>query len=294
MKKLFLILFLNSLFFSSSVFADRFNDVPKKFKDKFSNAEKLRIDGEYKEALPIFTHLIVDAPKSVSILYSYGILLAEMKRYDESSKFLDKALEISAHGENDLQFLNTRGWVSIMLGEYEKALEYFDKAMSDSKYNDISDLLKMKLHNNAGVAYWQSDRYDEAAKQFRLAKSSGSQLADKNLRMVESVLETINSKDINIPGVFAPVVGSSKYDFHIERQKKRITIKLGIDQSILKVFISSNGRYLITQGNGGLSYPKARMIVLSAKKKGISDAFVSSTLNWTQFVEADKNETEKK
>lgn len=256
------------------------NDVSKELLPDYKLAEQARNNNNFGESFRIYTNLSKSQPDSFSISYGYGRLLAQMKLYADSEKVLNQA--ISSKKIFDPSIYNTFGWVLLMNNKYEFALEQFQKALDKSIYDGLEQDIRMKLHNNAGITYMLLDRYEEAKKQFILAEQLGSIKAKENIEKVESLILVKKQADSNIPGVFSVVVGSTKSKDKLDEVRVTKAAKIGISKTDLAVFISETGKYFIVFGSG-YNYQKALDIKDNMIKKGINDAFVSSTTNWQSY-----------
>lgn len=117
--------------------------------------------------------------------------------------------------------------------------------------------------------------------EFQQAMRYGSKNASLNIEKVESLIRTQKSEDIDIPGIFAVIVGSAKYEQMIEDQIEKISQILTIQKEDLQVYEAETGRYFFAMGSD-LSYAKAQSMKSSIEDK-VSDAFVSSTTRWKAY-----------
>lgn len=263
-------------------------DIPAEAAAPFAEAEKYRDAEKFISSYSIYTELKQKYPGSFSIVYGYGRLLAQMKRFVESAEVLNSALKLGKSNAPlpDPSIYNTIGWVATMNGNFDLALEYFKKTSEDQKiYSRLSDETRMKLHNNTGYALMLLDRYEESMKEFRKAEQLGSEKAKANIEKVTSLIETQKKQNENIPGVFAVVVLSTRSTMDINKVVQTISSRLHgiLPEQDLKtnVYLAKTGLYFIALG-GNYSYAKAQRIH-GAVKNIIADAFVSSTTSWTPY-----------
>jgi tetratricopeptide (TPR) repeat protein len=256
-------------------------DVPPELRAPLAEAMKLRSEGDQNGSSAAFKRLLAVAPNSFTINYEYGRLLAQMKRYRDASEALDSAIRlIDGRDTSDLAVYNTKGFVLLMLNQSDQALDFFRMELGAPKFSSLPAAARMKVHNNAGLAYLQLDRYVEAQQQFEIARALGSSLAMKNLEIIDSIVQTLKASSEDVPGIFAPVVGSAKRDTEIEVRIAAVAAKLGVPSTSLRLFKQGNGIYQIAQG-ANLSYRKAERLAKEARAKGIEDAFVASTAEWS-------------
>ena len=233
-------------------------------------------------------------PNSFSIVYDYGRLLAQMKEYQESAKILGAALKLgSSSGQLlDPSLYNTIGYVHIMQGDFDQALEYFKMAADPKTYNCLAETTRMKLHNNTGYALMLADRYEESVQQFAQAKALGSRKAVDNIEKVKSLIETQEKQSPDLPGIFAVVIHSTRNKEQLDALTRRLMEELQGLQGITSkekqpelnkplVYVAQNSMYFIALASNS-SYAKAQGL-LSVVRKVIADAFVSSTTNWEPY-----------
>jgi tetratricopeptide (TPR) repeat protein len=219
-----------------------------------------------------------------------------MKEYQESAKILGAALKLgSSSGQLlDPSLYNTIGYVHIMQGDFDQALEYFKMATAPEIYKRLSESSRMKLHNNTGYALMLADRYEESLDEFAKARALGSRKAVENIEKVKSLIETQEKQSPDLPGIFAVVIHSTRKKEQLDSlthrllEKLRSTVSQEKRQELDKpvVYVAKNGMYFIALASNS-SYAKAQGL-LSVIRKVISDAFISSTTNWEPYQIAGK------
>jgi len=289
MKPLFILFFLLLTAGLSCAASSPANlDIPIEAQAKYEEAEALRDKDQYNLSYPIYADLLQKYPSSFSINYGYGLLLAQMKRFQDSAEALKTALNIGKSKEQmpDPSIWNSIGWVALMNGNLDQAVEYFNVPKNNPAiYSKLNDETRMKLHNNAGYALMLMDRYEQAKEDFKKAEQLGSDKAKLNIEKIDSLIETQQRQDPNIPGVFTVVVFSVKnkdwLDRAIQTISGRLVSKELAELAGIDVYLAKNGLYMLTLG-GSYSYVKAQGI-LEKIKKSVPDAFVSSTTNWEAY-----------
>jgi tetratricopeptide (TPR) repeat protein len=263
------------------------SDIPAEAAAQFAEAEAHRSQGKFNLSYPIYSELRKKYPNSFSAAYARSSLLAQMKLYRLSAEALQEALHIGLSKPQlpDPSIYNTMGWVAIMNGEFDQALEYFNKAKQPELYRRLSGATKMKLHNNTGYALMLLDRYEESLLEFAQAEKLGSDKAAENIEKVKSLIETQKKQDPNIPGVFAVVLLSTRHKERIDASVLSMSGRLSTvpeqDRKI-NVYLAKNGMYFIVLG-GNCSYAKAQAM-LAQVRKTVADAFVSSTTSWEPYT----------
>lgn len=79
------------------------------------------------------------------VLFKKSACLVAIREYDSALKNLDLAIAINP---NDIQLINFRGVILDLLGQYDDALEYFEKAIKMDKSYPIPHLNKAKIFFN--------------------------------------------------------------------------------------------------------------------------------------------------
>ena len=267
------------------------NDVPAEAASQHAVAESYKTSNLLEQSQQEYSELLKHYPNSFSITYDYGRLLAQMKEYQESAKILKAALQLGTKQGQllDPSLYNTIGYVHLRMGEFDQALEYFKMAAAPEIYKRLSESTKMKLHNNTGFVLMLVDRYEEALREFAKARDLGSQTAVKNIDKVNSLIETQEKQNPDLPGIFAVVIHSTKSTKQLDTLARTLTKK--IQEEVPKekqqelnnpvVYIMNNDMYIITLASNS-SYAKARTL-LAVVKKVIPDAFISSTTNWELY-----------
>jgi tetratricopeptide (TPR) repeat protein len=267
------------------------SDVPAEAAAQFAAAETYKDQNEFEQSQQVYSWLRTNYPNSFTIAYNYGRLLAQMKEYQKSAEILAAVLKA---GEDpgqvpDPSIYNTIGFVHIMLGDFEQAIECFNKAAAPKIYERLSATTKMKLHNNTGLAMMLADRYEESLQEFAQAKELGSRKAAENIEKVKSLIETQEKQNPDIPGIFAVVIHSTRDKERLDAKTDDLTKKIqsalskekqqDLDEPV--VYLAKNGMYFITLASNS-SYAKAQELLTDVRKV-VNDAFVSSTTNWEPY-----------
>jgi len=223
-----------------------------------------------------------------------GFSLIENNNLEEADKVFQYLINLNNKDEVDFDFsiYNTFGWIAFSRGDFYGALERFKSAQEKDIYSKLSSYAKGKLHNNMGYTYMLLEQYQKSLIEFKKAMKFGNDKAEKGIAKVNSILEVLKSKNMHLPGIFAPVVGSPKSIKKIPYQKEQIMKKLKkifdneefkklkVDNKELQVYKVDKNRFSITFGNN-YSYVKAMKITKIIRKNAIKDAYVSSTSTWS-------------
>ncbi|MCI5139296.1 MAG: hypothetical protein D3922_13005 [Candidatus Electrothrix sp. AR1] len=270
--------------------------MPSEAEDQLAVAESYKNRDLLEQSQQEYTELLKKYPNSFSIGYDYGRLLAQMEEYQESAKILGAALKLgSSSGQLlDPSLYNTMGYVHIMQGDFDQALEYFKMATAPEIYKRLSESSRTKLHNNTGYALMLADRYEESLDEFAKARALGSRKAVENIEKVKSLIETQEKQSPDLPGIFAVVIHSTRNKEQLDALTRGLLEELQGTASKEKqqelnkpvVYVAQNGMYFIALASNS-SYAKAQGL-LSVVRKVITDAFVSSTTNWEPYQIAGK------
>ncbi|WP_405308872.1 tetratricopeptide repeat protein [Methanobrevibacter sp.] len=86
--------------------------------------------------------------------------LIKEQKYDEALAEINKILQ----SDNDYSNWNLKGIILDNLKEYEKAIEYFDKALNINESSDIKINKANSLYNWAKLSFFPEGNYDKALK----------------------------------------------------------------------------------------------------------------------------------
>lgn len=103
--------------------------------------------------------------KTAGHYYKNGIESFNNKNYEEAEDYFKKALELN---ENRAEYYINYGLTLTMLGEYDNALNYFDRAIFDKSNRIVKQNNKMALRGK-GIAYFMSHDYPSAIDEFNKA-----------------------------------------------------------------------------------------------------------------------------
>jgi tetratricopeptide (TPR) repeat protein len=116
--------------------------------DKLKIAINLRNQEKFTESEILMKELIVEEPKNATFYYQYAWLCDNMEKEKDAYPKYEKAIELGQQGE-DLQgcYLGL-GSTYRCIGEYDKSIKIFDKAISEfPKNNEFKVFKSMALHN---------------------------------------------------------------------------------------------------------------------------------------------------
>jgi Tfp pilus assembly protein PilF len=123
-------------------------------------AEKLLSKQRYKEAEKYFIIAINEYPENASSYLNYSSLLVKTVRAVEAVSLLDRAKKLSMIHEEQGQWYNNMGTALFMLGQREKALENFEKAVTLAPANAL-------FWTNLGGVYGTMGNYEKAVEVFK-------------------------------------------------------------------------------------------------------------------------------
>jgi len=117
------------------------------------------------------TQIIAQQPEHANALNALGYTLADQTdRYEEAKEFIVKALALRP---NDAHILDSMGWVSYRLNDFETAIEYLQKAYDASPEAEVAAHL--------GEVLWESGDIEKANAIFRksFAEESDNPILNK-------------------------------------------------------------------------------------------------------------------
>ena len=116
--------------------------------EKLNTAIELRSQKNYSASESLLNELIADYPKNAQVYYHYAWLCDNMKREVEARPNYEKALELGLSGEEVKGCYLGLGSTYRCIGEYEKSIALFDKAITEFPLNNAFKVFKaMALYN---------------------------------------------------------------------------------------------------------------------------------------------------
>lgn len=122
-------------------------------------AYALRSAGRKEEAVEEYKKIIAAEPSNAIALYTAGVVLGELERFDEAAGCLEKALEINP---DLVEAHNGLGFISARRGQFDRAIDHFKKALALAP--DSAD-----LHVNLAYVYVSQNLLDLAAAEYQKA-----------------------------------------------------------------------------------------------------------------------------
>lgn len=123
-------------------------------------AEKLLSKQRYKEAEKYFIIAINEYPENASSYLNYSSLLVKTGRAVEAVALLERAKKLSMIHEEQGQWYNNMGTAYFFLGQRDKALKHFEKAVTLAPVNVL-------FWTNLGGAYGTIGDYEKAVSVFK-------------------------------------------------------------------------------------------------------------------------------
>lgn len=116
--------------------------------DKLSQAIRLRSEKKFAEAEAFFKQLVEEYPDNAKVFYHYAWLCDNMERESEARPKYEKALELGLTGDDLKGCYLGLGSTYRCIGEYEKSIALFDKAIHEfPKNNEYKVFKAMALYN---------------------------------------------------------------------------------------------------------------------------------------------------
>lgn len=160
----------------SSSFASSLDSLFAKSKSYlFSNPQ----EANYLLSSILNEYVLEDSLMKAEILYNYGYSCSLLGSFDESIDAYYRVLKFSSDSESELNILANMQIAGVYsaLGDYNKAFEYNDKALSYAKV--IADsVLIASCHNNRGLIHYNLEEFSVADQSFLTALSINRRLGN--------------------------------------------------------------------------------------------------------------------
>ncbi|MEO1290553.1 MAG: tetratricopeptide repeat protein, partial [Chloroflexota bacterium] len=133
--------------------------------------------GEYADALIYASLFLIDNLKFAEAHFTFGHIVADMKKYEEAIKFYNQAVKLQ---ESHVSSYFNLGFCYKALKNYPLAIENYSKALKFVPQY-------LEVYNNRGIIYMIIGEFSKASQDFRkmLVIDPDSELAEKNLRLLE-------------------------------------------------------------------------------------------------------------
>ncbi len=135
--------------------------------------------GNFQEAKRLIEEAYDRNPFSPRYALSYGQLLMKMKQYRRAKEIL---LPFSENPEENYQFLSLLGYSCQSLGQYEEAILFYKKYLSQAETN-------LRILNSVGECYYRLGNIKEA-----LAAWESSLELDPNQEEIKKIVKFLKSK----------------------------------------------------------------------------------------------------
>ena len=139
-------------------------------------------EGDKEAAKVLFDHVIDKAEKTNELAgkaaYENGQMAEQEIRYLEAKEYYQKAIRFQPENST---FNNALGFILHVLGQYDKAIEYYQLALSSDLKTYGEDHLKVAIsRNDLGMTYQALGQYDNAIEHFSLAIVYSARNVDEN------------------------------------------------------------------------------------------------------------------
>lgn len=222
----------------------------------------------------------IEKKPSFCLLYEYGRHLTREGEYKQARASLSKAIKLAE--PSHLRYYaprNVIGFTYLSESNFDAALLEFKKQIEADSFRFLSDDTKVKVYNNAGYTLIQLGRYDEAEDFLASAVKLGSVKAVRNIAALNSLVSSLEQGSIDVPGVFAAVVGSAKSEDVARSLRKELASKMSLPENDIEIFRMQNGILSLTIGSYR-SYPRSLIDRDRSVSAGIEDAYVASLSDW--------------
>lgn len=187
------------LFFASPLYpADPFqaNIQPSDVARLESGRHQLRAY-DYKNAEQVFESLVKSNPDYYRANYNLGVALAAQGKHAEAIQAFEKALSIQSKMRiKEYSVLNALGWSHLSIGNYQKAEEYLNEALSHEAENSSS--LNVQILNNLGLLYYNTRDITRARECLEKASNNYQSNSAKEMLVLVNQLERFISDDLGV------------------------------------------------------------------------------------------------
>lgn len=130
-------------------------------------ADVYYLDKQYAKSDETFEKALALDPANATVLNNYSYYLSERGvKLDEAEKMSKKSLELRP---DEINFLDTYGWILYKKGDYDKAKSYIQKALSLA--NGMNDAT---LYEHLGDILYKQNEKSKAIEAWKKAKEKGS------------------------------------------------------------------------------------------------------------------------
>ncbi len=188
MKTLFIVFFLIPLFTIPV-----FGQVIPSTDELLIQAFELNKEAKYGDSIPILDGVIDKEPDNTTALYYRSSAHIGLEQFQEAIADLDRFSELKQELSGGIHY--NYGAAYYGLGEYEKAIEYFE-LIDEKDHNYINAL------NKKGIALLDSSRFEEAVESFNLVIDNDQNnfiahlfrgVSLSNMGKYDEALESINT-----------------------------------------------------------------------------------------------------
>lgn len=141
-QKFFQLVLSVSLIFTAVTFAQEMKPEAGKL---YNEGNSLLKAGNYNGAVDKYDQALA-IEKNYRIYYQKGVALKKAGKHNDAKIAFEECLKLSPNNE---AALNALGGTYFSMGEYEKAVETFEKVLNNSKNNSVKD----KVKKNMSLAY---------------------------------------------------------------------------------------------------------------------------------------------
>lgn len=127
--------------------------------DQKDEADVLMKDGNYQEAIRLYTNRLATDPKNLRMLYNRGRAYEELGKMDEARADFESVLDID---EENLSATMSMGNYFYNQQDYKRSVYYFDKAISIDGRVSKAYLLKARALHQQGVFGVARENYNLA------------------------------------------------------------------------------------------------------------------------------------
>ena len=132
-----------------------------------------------QKSVDIILELLKVKPNYYRGLYNLALAYSELRKHKLSIESFNKALAVKEKEDIvDNTIYNSAGWVNLRAHHYKAAIKLFRKSLKYVSTNKESS--NAALHNNLGLVYFYTQKYEKAKKYLKIAADKYGSVSAKN------------------------------------------------------------------------------------------------------------------
>jgi len=139
--------------------------------------------GNYKKAEDIYKKLLRQSSSNINVLYYYGLLSAQLKKYDQALNLLKRSLELNPEDAAIKDIYLVLGEIYLNLNDVNTAINYYKEVLTSDPFNLIANY-------NLGNIYLQLSQPTSAIEHYHKAMTNKTNEVDIYKKLIEAYSKT--------------------------------------------------------------------------------------------------------